>query len=196
MAENHSTQPVVEEKAGQDELVEPQEEQEAQQEPLGELERVQSQLAEAEARAAEYLDGWQRARAEFANFKRRQEQQQQAMRRQATARLVEQLIDVLDDQERAFGAIPEAMQDDAWVTGFALVDKKLRSILEKEGLSEMPVKPGDDFDPYHHQAILHEPSAEFEEGQIVDVLQKGYNLQETVLRPAIVRVSSGKTIET
>ena len=56
----------------------------------------------------------------------------------------------------------------------------------------MQVAPGDDFDPYYHQAILHEPSPEFEEGKIVDVLQKGYHLKDTVLRPAVVRVSSGK----
>ena len=77
-----------------------------------------------------------------------------------------------------------------------LADKKLRAVLEKEGLSEMQTSPGDDFDPYYHQAILHEPSTEFDEGKIVDVLQKGYQLQDMVLRPAVVRVSSGKVDNT
>lgn len=153
---------------------------------------LESKLAEAEARAAEYLDGWQRSRAEFANFRRRQEQLQKTMRQQMISGLLEKVIAVLDDQERAFNAIPEEMQDNAWIEGLSIVDKKLRTALEKEGLSEMKVDPGDDFDPYYHQAILHEPSAEFDEGKIIDILQKGYHLKDMVLRPAVVRVSSGK----
>jgi molecular chaperone GrpE len=153
---------------------------------------LESQLAEAEAKAAEYLDGWQRSRAEFANFRRRQDQMQTTMRQQAISGLLEKLIAALDDQERAYRAIPQEMQNDPWVEGLMIADKKLRAVLEKEGLSEMQVVSGDDFDPYYHQAILHEPSTEFAEGKIVDVLQKGYQLKDTVLRPAVVRVSSGK----
>ena len=159
-----------------------------EQEPLD----LESRLAEAEAKAAEYLASWQRSRAEFANFRRRQDQMQKTMRQQATSGLLEKIIFALDDQERAYNAIPEEMQDDAWVEGLLMADKKLRAVLEKEGLSEMQVASGDDFDPYYHQAILHEPSTEFDEGKIVDVLQKGYQLKDTVLRPAVVRVSSGK----
>ncbi|MBN1581487.1 MAG: nucleotide exchange factor GrpE [Anaerolineae bacterium] len=167
-------------------------EQAAEQEPLD----LESQLAEAEAKAAEYLDGWQRSRAEFANFRRRQDQMQKTMRQQAVSSLLERLIAALDDQERAYKAIPKELQNDAWVEGLMLADKKLRAVLEKEGLSEMQASPGDDFDPYYHQAILHEPSTEFDEGKIVDVLQKGYQLQDMVLRPAVVRVSSGKVDNT
>ncbi len=156
------------------------------------LTALQNQLQEAETRAAEYLDGWQRSRAEFINFKRRQEQVQQAMRQQATSRLLENLLPVLDDHERAFAAIPQELGEHTWVKGLALVDKKLWAVFEKEGMSVIEVKPGDHFDPYYHQALLHEPSDEYDEGQIVEVLQKGYNLGETILRPAVVRVSSGK----
>ncbi|MBN1935272.1 MAG: nucleotide exchange factor GrpE [Anaerolineae bacterium] len=170
-------------------------EEEEQVQAFDELAALQSKLEEAEAKAAEYLDGWQRSRAEFVNFKRRQEQLQQTMRQQATSRLIENLLPVLDDRERAFAAIPAEFGEHSWLKGLVLVDKKLWSALEKEGLGLMDVKPGDHFDPYYHQALLHEPSQEYDEGQIVDVLQKGYHLGESVLRPAIVRVSSGKRQE-
>lgn len=167
----------------------------AEREP-DELTVLQSKLEEAETKAAEYLDGWQRSRAEFINFKRRQEQLQQTMRQQAASRLLENLLPVLDDHERAFAAIPGELSEHTWVKGLALVDKKLWAVFEKEGVSMMDVKPGDHFDPYYHQALLHEPSEAYDEGQIVEVLQKGYTLGETILRPAIVRVSSGKRQET
>ncbi len=157
-----------------------------------ELTTLRSKLEEAEAKAAEYLDGWQRSRAEFINFKRRQEQLQQTLRQRVTSELFESLLAVLDDHERAFAAIPEGWNEHEWVKGLTLVGKKLQSTLEKEGLSVMEVKPGDLFDPYYHQALLYEPNEKYEAGQIVEVLQKGYVFGETVLRPAIVRVSSGK----
>ena len=163
----------------------------AEQEPID----LESRLAEAEAKAAEYLDGWQRSRAEFANFRRRQDQMQTSMRQQVISSLMERIIAALDDQERAYSAMPEEMQSHPWVEGLLMADKKLRSVLEKEGLSEMQVAPGDDFDPHYHQAILHELSTKFDEGKIVDVLQKGYQLKDMVLRPAVVRVSSGKVNE-
>lgn len=163
----------------------------AEQEPID----LDARLAEAEAKAAEYLDGWQRSRAEFANFRRRQEQMQMAIRQQMISDLLEEIIFALDDQERAYQAMPAEMHDHPWVEGLLMADKKLRAVLEKGGLSEMQVAPGDDFDPAYHQAILHEPSNRFEEGKVVDVLQKGYWLKDSVLRPAVVRVSSGKVDE-
>jgi molecular chaperone GrpE len=159
------------------------------------IQALQAQLAEAQARTDEYLDGWQRSRAEFANFRRRQEQWKSTVYEQATSRLLTNLLPVLDDLQRAFEGVPQEARDHAWVEGLALVGRKLDVVLKKEGLAEIPVQPGDAFDPNYHQAILHEPSNEFAEGQIVTVLQKGYRFNNVVLRPAVVRVSSGKVQE-
>lgn len=182
-----STTEAVEEQATQGEVIE------SDTQTVDELTALRSKLEEAESKAAEYLDGWQRSRAEFINFKRRQEQMQQTLRQQVTAELLEKFLAALDDYERAFAAIPAQFGEHEWVKGLMLADKKFRSLLEREGMSVMQVKPGDSFNPYYHQALLHEPSETYDEGQIVQVLQSGYLLGDTVVRPAIVCVSSGKS---
>jgi molecular chaperone GrpE len=148
-------------------------------------------LAAAEAQAAEYLDGWQRARAEFANYRRRQEQQRRQQTIAAQSHLLTQLLPVIDDLERAFEAVPEAVADDPWVSGLLMVRNKWLSALEKVGLTEVPVATGDAFDPTHHEALTHEPNDECAEGTVIQVIQRGYQFDDIVLRPALVRVSSG-----
>jgi molecular chaperone GrpE len=170
---------------------------EAQAQPeQDELSAVRAQLQEAEAKSAEYLDGWQRARAEFANYRRREEQRRQQVNQDIRASMLMRLLPVLDDLERAFLAIPEEAQGSPWVEGLALVGQKLQATLEKDGLSVMSIQLGDPFDPNYHEAVVCEPSAEYPEGQIVGLLQRGYKIGEDVLRPALVRVSSGLIQET
>ena len=94
--------------------------------------------------------------------------------------------------DRAFDAIPEEARDSSWVQGLSLVDQKLQGVLQRDGLSVIEVEPGDAFDPNYHEAIMREPSEQFESGQIVQVAQQGYKLDAMVLRPALVSVSSGK----
>jgi molecular chaperone GrpE len=149
------------------------------------------ELEGARAQAAEYLDGWQRARAEFANYRRRQEQQHKQQSIAVQSRLLTQLLPVIDDLERAFEAVPEALADDAWVGGILMVRSKWLSALERLGLSEVPAAPGDPFDPNCHEALTHEPSNEYGEGTVIQVVQRGYQFDARVLRPALVRVSSG-----
>jgi len=148
-------------------------------------------LAEAEARAAEYLDGWQRARAEFANYRRRQEQQRQQMQVAAKASVLVQLLPVMDDLKRALEAVPEESEENPWLSGVEQVQRKWQAALERVGLSVLPVEAGDAFDPNVHEALTHEPCAEVEAGKIIQVVQPGYEVDDTVLRPALVRVSSG-----
>ena len=171
---------------------EKQETQEQLPEEADEVTLLRERLAEAQSQAQEYLDGWQRARAEFVNYRRREEQRRQALEQEIPARVVSKFPPVLDDMDRAFQAIPEEARDSAWVEGLAMVKRKFHAVLEKEGLSLMEVKPGDRFDPNYHEAVTHEPSDEFDAGQIVEVVQQGYMLNDSVLRPALVRVSSGK----
>jgi molecular chaperone GrpE len=157
-----------------------------------ELETLRAALEEAETRAAEYLDGWQRARAEFANYRRRQEQQRQQMQALAKANLLLQLLPVMDDLKRALEAVPEESEGEPWVSGVEQVQRKWQATLEQMGLSVMPVEAGEAFDPTYHEALTHEPNEEVEAGHIIQVVQPGYQVNDTVLRPALVRVSSGK----
>lgn len=179
-----------------------QEEQEAQafelsqegqepQEELSEIDRLRAELEEAQAQVDEYLDGWQRARAEFANYRRREEQRRQQLEDAISGRVLAGLLPVMDDLDRAFQAVPRDVCESAWVKGLQMVGGKLQSTLEKAGVAAMDIQPGDRFDPNYHQAVFHGPSAEYDEGQIVEVFQRGYTLGEIVLRPAMVYVSSG-----
>ena len=169
--------------------VEAEEECEAEADPVAVL---TAELEEARGQAAEYLDGWQRARAEFANYRRRQEQRQKQMDIDAKSRVLTHLLAVIDDLERAFEAVPLDMEDHSWVTGLSMVGQKLQTALAKTGLSAVAVDPGDVFDPNYHQALTHEPNDDCDEGTIIQVVQRGYVFDDVVLRPALVRVSCGK----
>jgi len=162
---------------------------------VDELTALHEQLAEVQAKADEYLDGWQRARAEFVNYRRREEQRRKQMGVEAKSRVLANLLPVLDDLDRAFEAIPQDARNSPWGEGLSLVEHKLQAVLEKNGLSVMPVKPGDVFDPNYHEAVTHEPSKDFDEGQIIQVAQQGYKLDDIILRPTLVRVSNGKVDE-
>lgn len=165
------------------------EEQEAEKEE-DEIAVLRRQLAEAEAKAAEYLDGWQRARAEFANYKRRNDQEKNELIKVANAALITRLLPALDDFERAFQTLPPGLSSLTWIDGIFLIYRKLLAILEAEGLTPIETQ-GQVFDPSVHEAVTHEPSTEYEEGHIIGEVQKGYKLGDRVLRPSLVRVSAG-----
>jgi len=153
-----------------------------------ELAEVQEQLAQAEAQAAEYLDGWQRAQAEFSNYKKRQEAERAQMIMLANATLVRKLLPVVDDFERAIATLPANLSQLTWCEGIFLIRHKLDAILESEGVK--PIKTeGQAFDPLYHEAVTHEEVSGYSEGQIIGEVQRGYILGERVLRPALVRVA-------
>ena len=160
-------------------------------EEASELEALRQELEEAKAQAAEYLDGWQRARAEFANYKKRNEQERQELFKLANTTLITRLLPIFDDFERAFQTLPSNLLSFTWIDGVALIYRKLQAILEAEGLTLMETE-GKSFDPLVHEAVTYEESAEHQEGQIIGEAQKGYKLGDRVLRPALVRVAKGK----
>ena len=167
-----------------------QEGEEPQEEP-SEIDRLRAELEQAQAQAQEYLDGWQRARAEFANYRRREEQRRQQLEDAIGGRVLSSLLPVVDDLDRAFQVVPQDVCESPWVKGLEMVGDKLQSTMQKAGVAAMDIQPGDCFDPNYHQAVFHGPSAEYDEGQIVEIFQRGYTLGEMVLRPAMVYVSSG-----
>jgi molecular chaperone GrpE len=158
-----------------------------------EAETLRSQLEEEKARADRNLTNWQRAEADLANFKRRADQERGELIRSANASLIGKLLPVLDDFGRALTAIPEEEGSTGWVEGVRLIDRKLRSLLELEGVTPIEAL-GQEFDPYVHEAVLRE-DGEGEADTVVEELQKGYKLHDRVLRPAMVKVGkrSNKT---
>jgi len=150
---------------------------------------LEEQLEAVEAKAAEYLDGWQRARAEFANAKKRLEKSRVDARRNATVEVIGKILPVLDDFERALENVPEEIAQDGWFEGIALIDRKLRDILKSENIERIETV-GHPFDPNLHEAVLQEESADHESGTVIKELQSGYRLDDRVIRPAMVIVAA------
>lgn len=156
------------------------------------VESLREALAEEKGRAQDYLGNWQRAQADFMNFKRRTEQERSEAIKFANAVLVENLLAVLDDLERALENVSAKLAGLTWVDGIALIYRKLRAILEGHGLTEIKAL-GEAFDPNVHEAVLY---GEGEDGEVVEELQKGYKLYDRVIRPTMVKVGKGKEEET
>jgi molecular chaperone GrpE len=154
--------------------------------PLTMLER---EVATLRGQSEEYLDGWRRAQADLINQRRRHERERTELQSSANARLVTQLLPVLDDFERALQNIPASLEGAQWADGIRLIARKIKQIFESEGIQEIPAAPGTPFDPNVHDAIMQEESQEFEPGQIAVELQKGYKMGERVLRASKVKVA-------
>ena len=150
---------------------------------------LQAELQTARTQMQEYLDGWQRERAAFANFRKRVEQQQAQTRRDLTASIVKRYLEVLDDLELALKNKPTEGEGAAWAEGIELIYRKMLAILEAEGVKPIPAEPGMTFDPHYHEAITHEPNDEFGSEEIIAVVRQGYTVGDQVLRPALVRVA-------
>ena len=166
------------------------EEERGEEQPVQEedIESVRRALAEERDKAERYLANWQRAQADFINFKKRSEQEKAETTKFANAMLMMNLLPILDDFERALDNVSDKLAGFTWIDGIKLIHRKLQLVLESHGLFQIEAL-GQDFDPALHEAVLRE---EGEEGKVIDELQKGYKLHERVLRPAIVQVGKGK----
>lgn len=149
-------------------------------------------LAAEQKKSAEYLDQLKRSQADFINYRRRSRQEQIDARISAEGILLERILPVLDDLGRAMASVPPELADNPWVEGIALTARQLSNTLEQLGVTPMG-EPGEPFDPYKHDAILHMPSPQHSEGTIIQVIRPGYMLKDRTLRPAQVVVASSPT---
>ncbi|HEX6129319.1 MAG TPA: nucleotide exchange factor GrpE [Candidatus Limnocylindria bacterium] len=155
---------------------------------IAKLEELQHQLDDAKAQGDEHLRAWQRAAADFSNYRRRTEEERDLVARFANATLIGKLLAVLDDFDRALENVPEDAHE-GWVDGVRLVERKLRGVLEGEGVT--PIEAiGLPFDPNVHEAVVHEETADHPDNEVIGELQRGYRLHDRVLRPALVRVAN------
>ncbi len=151
-------------------------------------EDLQTKIEELEKKAGEYLDGWQRSRAEFANYKKRIEREQAQVYQNAAGAVLKKFLEVTDDLERALKNRPQDKEGAEWAQGIELIYRKILAIMEAEGITVMNLD-GQYFDPNFHEAISHEEAEGFSEGEIIEVVKQGYLLGDRVLRPALVRVA-------
>ena len=161
---------------------------------LADIEALNGELADAKTQADEYLTALQRERAEFLNFKRRTAEERERDLGLAGEDLIRKVLVLADDLDRAIEARPESIAEEAWFEGVAAIDRKLRALLESEGVSPIGADPGTAFDPREHDAIANVPGTGRPEGEIVEQVRRGYRLRDRVIRPALVAVAGGDAV--
>jgi molecular chaperone GrpE len=154
-----------------------------------ELEELMTNLGELEIKAEEYLDGWQRSRAEFANYKKRIAREYNDIHQAAKGEVIKMYLDIADDLKRALDDNLEGVDEESWANGIEIIYQKLISRLESEGVKPMEAL-GEDFDPNIHEALMKEENEDYKSGQVIEVIQEGYWIGDKVLRPALVRVAA------
>ena len=150
---------------------------------------LNSALEEAKKKEQDNLEGWQRERADFSNYKKRIERDQENAKNSFKADVLKAFLPVLDDLELAYSHRPEDGEAASWAQGIELIIRKFHSLLENNGLKQIEVKAGDKLDPNIHMAVSSEDSEEFGSEEIIEVLQNGYRIGDKIIRPAIVRVA-------
>ncbi|MFH5182746.1 nucleotide exchange factor GrpE [Paenibacillus sp. TAB 01] len=149
----------------------------------------QQEIEKLKLQADEHHQRLLRAQADFDNFRRRTRQEKEEFAKYASLKVVEQLLPVVDNFERALAAGKDSNDYDALIKGVDMIFRQLDQVLAAEGLTRMETV-GQPFNPEFHQAVMQVESDEHEEGIVVEELQKGYLLKDKVLRPAMVKVSS------
>ena len=157
---------------------------------LAQLEAATAARDEAAAKADEYLAALQRERAEFTNYKRRTAEEREREIGLAGEDLIRKVLALADDFDRAIDNRPAALEGDAWAEGIAAIDRKLRQLLESEGVTAVDATPGTPFDPRQHEAIVSVPGGGRAEGEIVEEVRRGYRVRDRVIRPALVAVAA------
>ena len=167
--------------------------------PSALLDIIETLTAERDAAtkvSEEYLVALQRERAEFLNYKRRTAEERDRDLGLAAEDLIRKVLNVADDFDRAIDARPASIAEDPWFEGIAAIDRKLRILLESEGVTSIDAMPGTPFDPREHEAIATVPGTGRPEGEIVETARRGYRLRDRVLRPALVAVAAASDTDT
>lgn len=162
---------------------------------LAEIEQLKADVQAAKSQADEYLGLLQRERAEFANYRRRTAEERERELGLAGQDLIRKVLALADDFDLASEAVPPEIASNPWAAGVVAIDRKLRSLLESEGVIQIDASPGRPFDPREHEAIAHVQAPGRGDGEIVEEVRRGYRLRDRVIRPALVAVAQGTGTE-
>ncbi|MBM7584738.1 molecular chaperone GrpE [Bacillus pakistanensis] len=148
---------------------------------VSDAEKLQAQLDESENR---YL----RLRADFDNFRRRVTLDQESNRKYRSQSLISDLLPALDNFERALNIEAENDQTKSLLQGMEMVYRSLMDALKKEGVEEIE-SVGQQFDPHLHQAVMQDSDDQYESNVVIEEFQKGYKLNDRIIRPSMVKVN-------
>ena len=146
--------------------------------------------SEAARQRDEYKDLLLRKTAEFDNFRKRTERERQSLAEAAAADLLQELLPLVDDLERALRVEANSEAAQAYRRGVEIIHRQLTETLRKRGVRPIEAR-GADFDPHYHQAVSYEPAEGYREGEIIDEFRRGYMLGDRLLRPSMVKVAKG-----
>ena len=146
-------------------------------------------VADLQRERDDYYDRWTRKAAEFDNYRKRVERERREQSEQAIVDLLQELLLVVDDFDRALTAEAGGERGEAYRRGIELIHAKLYDVLKKYGVRPIDAL-GADFDPNFHQAVIQESSPDHREGEVIGELRKGYMIGERLLRPAMVKVAT------
>jgi molecular chaperone GrpE len=159
-------------------------------ETLDEHEALRREVAEWKAKSDEWLDQYRRSIAEFANYRKRQEREKQQQTVRLSIEVMQKLLPIVDDLQRAIKNVPQELAGVSWVQGIDLIAHKVESVLTE--FQVVPIQAlGTMFDPNFHASLMQAESDAYPAGTILEELQTGYMLGDQVLRPTLVKVSSG-----
>jgi len=157
---------------------------------LGQVEVITAERDAALAKADEHLALAQRAQADYANLKRRTAEERETQLGLASEILLAKVVALADDFDLAIEHVPAEARSTPWLEGIAAIDRKLRALLESEGVTPIEAL-GRSFDPQVHEAVVHVPGSGRPENEVVGEVRRGYRLRDRFLRPALVAVSDG-----
>ena len=156
--------------------------------PLKEYAQQMEKIDELQNQVDQFSDGWQRERAEFANYRKRAARDEEFHRQTSRIDILRTYLDVHDDIDLAIKNMPDHIKEDPWSNGIQLIQQKLANVLKSEGLEPITAEDNQ-FDPNVHEAISLEEHPEIESGKIIEIVQQGYKFGERVVRPSRVRVA-------
>lgn len=155
-----------------------------------EMEELRKQIDELRAQADDWLDKYRRTGADFSNYRKRQERDRELQELELRKRVLGRLLPIAEDFRRALQHMPSDPADVQWAQGVALIASKIDNLLGEFEVTSMDAV-GKPFDPNYHQALMRETSTEHAAGIVTEELEKGYMIGNQVLKPALVKVSSG-----
>src|SRR6056297_2054767 len=149
------------------------------------LDEIKQQLTEVTEEKDEYLNKLKRLKADFVNYRNRAKKEKQQIEVKTKIEFINSLLPVIDNFERALKSVDE---DSEFLSGVKMIHKQLIDVLKKEGLEIIDTE-GEEFDPAYHEAVMQVESEEVESGHVVEEIQKGYMMEDKVVRPAMVKVA-------
>ncbi|WP_238458015.1 nucleotide exchange factor GrpE [Alkalihalobacterium alkalinitrilicum] len=185
--EKNQTETIVEDQ-NNDEVNEQPESDVEQTEVTEELSEEQQKINELEQQVSDLNSRLLRTHADFDNFRRRTKEEKEAAAKYRAQSLVEELLSVLDNFERALAVEPTNDETKTLLQGMEMVHRQLQDAMQKEGV-EVIEAVGQTFDPHLHQAVMQVDSDEHEPNTVIEEFQKGYKLKDRVIRPSMVKVN-------